>query len=213
MIKNKFLLLRRQRGLTLEEASSSIGVAPSSLKQWEQGNRFPAMKSLKKIAEFYQVELTFFADEVPVIPPEPVITIETLSTMDGEPIWYNGTQKWYLIDAAAEHIIDVKGETLPFTELDELQLEIRQIENKAKPIEPLRKEPVIDNEKALKRREVLASKQVFVIPIYSDERVVKQLQGIYDVDVVKECVYHNDIKFLLRYMGKQWVAYPVETIE
>lgn len=90
MIKNKFLLLRRQKGLTLEQVSSAINVAPSSLKKWEQGGRFPAMKTLKKIAEFYDVDLSFFSDDKETMNFAPTITLDTLLTMNGEPIWYYG---------------------------------------------------------------------------------------------------------------------------
>lgn len=214
MIKNKFLLLRRQKGLTLEQVSSAINVAPSSLKKWEQGGRFPAMKTLKKIAEFYDVDLSFFSDDKGTMNFAPTITLDTLLTMNGEPIWYYGTKKWYLINADEQFIVDSTGEKLLFTELKELYLMKEPTFVETVTIPTLQ-----DNKgnqtpaKPLKRREVLASKEVLVEVISSDEKAAKQLSGIYDVIAEKECVKKGDIKFHLRYLGKQWLAFAAETTE
>lgn len=113
-------------------------------------------------------------------------------------------KKWYLINADEQFIVDSTGEKLLFTELKELYLMKEPTFVETVTIPTLQ-----DNKgnqtpaKPLKRREVLASKEVLVEVISSDEKAAKQLSGIYDVIAEKECVQKGDIKFHLRYLGKQ----------
>lgn len=204
MTKNKFLLLRKQKSLTLEEVSSKIGIAPSSLKKMEEGTRFPAMKSLKKIADFYGVDVSFFTGEAEAMSFAPTITIDTLTTMNGQPIWYFGTKKWYLVNADEQYIVNSTGEKIAFGDIKELYLAKEPAYVKTVTIPKGKKnKPAIP----LKRREIILLKKVYVEVISSDEAIAKQLSGIYEVDETKECVKKGDIKFTFLNLNKTWLAF------
>lgn len=204
MTKNKFLLLRKQKGYTTEYVCDAIKVSPSSLRMWENGSRFPAEKTLKKFAELYEVDTSFFKNESQGMSYAPTITIDELKTMNGEPIWYFGTKKWYLINSEKMQIIDSDGNTIDFLDLKELYLMKEPTYVKSVTI------PVTENKKPaipLKRREIILLNQVYVEVISSDEAIAKQLSGIYEVDKANECVKKGDIKFTFKTLNNQWLAF------
>ena len=48
--------LRKKAGLTVEEAAEQIGVASTTLYEWEQGRKMPNLRKLPKISEIYKVK-------------------------------------------------------------------------------------------------------------------------------------------------------------
>ena len=54
--------LRKEKGLTQDEAADRIGIARSTLSGYELGLRNPKYGTLKKFAEFYDVPLSYLAD-------------------------------------------------------------------------------------------------------------------------------------------------------
>lgn len=214
MTKNKFSLLRKQKGVTLEEVSSATGVAPTYLKKIESGGVFPASKTLTKLAEFYGVAASFFAEDIAEgVSVADTIPMDTLYTMHGEPVWHFTRQKWYLFNGEEKVLIDVTGKKVYFSELEDLYFMKQPITAKTDTTHLSQKNinsyPAIP----LKRREVLASKQVYVESITSDKQINKQLSGIYDVIPEKECVQKGNIKFQLRYLGKRWLAFHIDDMK
>lgn len=51
----KLQALRKQKGLTQEEAAQSLFVSRAAVSKWEQGRGYPNIDSLKAIARFYGV--------------------------------------------------------------------------------------------------------------------------------------------------------------
>lgn len=207
MIKNKFLLLRRQKGLSVEEVCSATGIAISTLTKYEDGGRFPAEKTLKKIADFYGVDMSFFNEGGSFAP---AITIKALLKMNGEPVWYYKTRKWYLVNSKEKYIINSTGEKIKFNELNETYLtkEPKYVDKVSIPI--IQEEGIETSATPLKPREILTLKQVYVEVISSDEAIAKQLSGIYDVVPEKDSVQKGDIKFSFRNLGKNWLAFSPE---
>lgn len=204
MTKNKFLLLRKQKGYTTEYVCDAIGVSPSSLRHWETGTRFPSNKTLKKFADLYGVDVSFFTGETGVMSFAPTITLDTLATMNGQPIWYYGTKKWYLVNTDEQYIVDSTGEKIAFVDLKELYLTKEPTYVKTVTIPTGKKnKPAIP----LKRREIILLKKVYVEVISSDEAIAKQLSGIYEVDETDECVKKGDIKFTFINLNKTWLAF------
>lgn len=214
MTKNKFLLLRKQKGLTLEEVSSAIGISPSYLKKIEDGGTKPASKTVTKLAEFYGVDELFFAEDIAEgVSIADTIPMDTLYTMHGEPVWHFTRQKWYLFNAEEKVLIDVTGQKVYFSEFEDLYFmkEPMYAKTDAKYVE--QKENDINSAVPLKRKKILASKQVYVRATTPDKLVNKQLSGIYDVIPEEECVQKGNFKFTLRNLGKQWLAFSIDDIK
>ena len=51
----KLQQLRKQKGLTQEEAAQALYVSRAAVSKWESGRGFPNLDSLKAIARFYGV--------------------------------------------------------------------------------------------------------------------------------------------------------------
>lgn len=216
MTDNKFLLLRRQKGVERKEVCEALGVAESSLKRWEYSARYPSKKSLKKLADYYGVDVSFFDDSDVTTENTnngsiaPQTTISDLQNMNGEPIWYVGTKEWYLVNSDEQYIINSKGQTLKFEELKELYIAKKPIFVESVTIPIIEKENEIVAAIPLKRREILASKQVYVEVITSDSKLAEQLSGIYTVVPEKEYVQNGNLKFYLRHLNKKWLAFLPE---
>lgn len=60
--QEKIKLLRNELGLTQEEASSKMGIAISSLRNYE-GGRLPDSQQLKRIKEFYKVPYEYLLND------------------------------------------------------------------------------------------------------------------------------------------------------
>ena len=61
-IGEKLLKLRTDNGRTLNEEAEFLGIAKSSISNWERGAYKPGTSSLKKYAEKYNLPLTYFLD-------------------------------------------------------------------------------------------------------------------------------------------------------
>lgn len=209
MIKNKFLLLRRQKGLSMEEVCSATGIAPTSLKKYEDGGRFPARKTLQKLADFYGVDISFFngADGSSFAPK---VTVNDLLRMNGEPIWYFGTKKWYLVNVKDKHIINSQGAKIEFDKINELYLSKEPIYINTVTIPTIQENGIEAPAIPLKPREILNLKQVYVEVISSDTNIAKQLSGIYDVFPDKRMVKKGEIKFTFVNLNKTWLAFSPE---
>ena len=49
--------VRKQRGLTIEEAAESVGISRQSLSNYERGVREPSLKILITMSDLYQISL------------------------------------------------------------------------------------------------------------------------------------------------------------
>lgn len=58
-LKDKLRLLRESRGLTQAQLADLLGMAASTIGQYETGDREPSYDRLKKFKEFYKVEYNF----------------------------------------------------------------------------------------------------------------------------------------------------------
>ncbi|MCX7829246.1 MAG: helix-turn-helix domain-containing protein [Thermanaerothrix sp.] len=59
-IASKLKKLRKQKGLTQEEAAKALNIAKSTLGNYEIGRRAPDLPMLIKLADFYGVSLDYF---------------------------------------------------------------------------------------------------------------------------------------------------------
>ena len=50
-------MLRKQKGLTMEEAAKSLGISRQSLSNYERGVREPSLKTLITLSDLYQISL------------------------------------------------------------------------------------------------------------------------------------------------------------
>ena len=58
-IGNRLQLLRKSKGLTLEEMQVVIGIHRSQLSAYENNKKNPGAKMLRKLAEFYNVSVDY----------------------------------------------------------------------------------------------------------------------------------------------------------
>lgn len=57
--------LRKKCGLTMKELGVKIGVAESTISQYETGKRQPDYETLLKLADFFEVPISFFLNQPP----------------------------------------------------------------------------------------------------------------------------------------------------
>lgn len=62
-IGSRLKKLRKQRGMTQEEASKALNMAKSTLGNYEIGRRAPDLPTLARLAEFYGVPLDYFRSD------------------------------------------------------------------------------------------------------------------------------------------------------
>lgn len=67
IIKHDLLIWARENiGLDIEDAAKKIGVKPERLRQWENGEKKPTVKQLRKVSQVYKRPLAvFYLPEVP----------------------------------------------------------------------------------------------------------------------------------------------------
>lgn len=76
-ISKKIREARVKKGLTLEELGEKINFNYSNLSKIERGVRSPTLELLEKLAEFYEVPLSyFFGEEIEVPDPLKKIGVE-----------------------------------------------------------------------------------------------------------------------------------------
>lgn len=63
ILRRKLKDLRNKNQLTLEELASAIGMSYMSLSRFETGKRVPSDKTLKKIANFYDIPISYFLEQ------------------------------------------------------------------------------------------------------------------------------------------------------
>lgn len=63
LLGRKLKDLRNKNQLTLEELASEIGMSYMSLSRFETGKRVPSDKTLKKIANFYDIPISYFLEQ------------------------------------------------------------------------------------------------------------------------------------------------------
>jgi transcriptional regulator with XRE-family HTH domain len=69
-IADKIKILRKERGLTLADLSQKSGISISFLSDMERGRTAPSIKTINKIALFFNVPpASFLGDEYEVICP------------------------------------------------------------------------------------------------------------------------------------------------
>lgn len=48
---------RKERGLTLKEASDGLGISIQTLSHYERGERFPGKEILERLAKFFECSI------------------------------------------------------------------------------------------------------------------------------------------------------------
>ena len=61
---NKYVELRDERGLTDYKVSLDTGISKSTFTDWKNGRSKPKIEKLRKIAEYFNVSITEFIEEV-----------------------------------------------------------------------------------------------------------------------------------------------------
>lgn len=81
-VYKKIKELRVKSGMTLKELGGKTGLTPSFLSQVERGNSSLAINTLQKIADAFEVQMTFFFDNTSE--EHFIVTPETQERMKGE---------------------------------------------------------------------------------------------------------------------------------
>lgn len=59
---DRFLKLLEERGATAYQVAHATGVATSTLTNWKHGKYTPKIDKLQKIAEYFDVPVTYFLE-------------------------------------------------------------------------------------------------------------------------------------------------------
>ena len=92
-MKNRIRDLRKKRGMTMKELGQIVGLAESTISQYETGKRQPDNETLLKLGEFFNVSVGYILgadNEVPIpniLPLPQMHSVPLLGTIAcGEPI-------------------------------------------------------------------------------------------------------------------------------
>lgn len=58
-LSNRLIKLRKERNLKQNEAAELMGISKSNLSRYENGHRYPNMKMLKILSDFYHVSPSY----------------------------------------------------------------------------------------------------------------------------------------------------------
>lgn len=58
----KFLKLLKKKGVTVYEVSKQTGVSASTLSDWKAGRYTPKVEKLKKLADYFGVNIEYFLE-------------------------------------------------------------------------------------------------------------------------------------------------------
>lgn len=78
MINEKIKLLREKKDWTQHELAEKLGVTASSVSQWENGMKEPRMGMIQKIADLFNVTLSFLIEDTASYDPDALIITELL---------------------------------------------------------------------------------------------------------------------------------------
>ena len=56
----KYEKLRNERGITDYEVSKKTDISTATLSEWKKGTYQPKIDKIKKLADFFQVPITYF---------------------------------------------------------------------------------------------------------------------------------------------------------
>lgn len=59
---NKFVELLKGKGVTAYQVSKDTGISNSTLSDWKAGRSEPKLDKLKKLADYFGVEVTYFLE-------------------------------------------------------------------------------------------------------------------------------------------------------
>lgn len=59
---NKFVELLKGKGVTVYQVSKDTGISNSTLSDWKAGRSEPKLDKLKKLADYFGVEVTYFLE-------------------------------------------------------------------------------------------------------------------------------------------------------
>ena len=59
---NKFVELLKGKGVTVYQVSKGTGISNSTLSDWKAGRSEPKLDKLKKLADYFGVEVTYFLE-------------------------------------------------------------------------------------------------------------------------------------------------------
>ena len=65
--KDKLKMLRTEKGISQQALADEIFVSRSAVAKWENGLGYPSEDSCKALAEYFDVEVSFFKTEEPEI--------------------------------------------------------------------------------------------------------------------------------------------------
>lgn len=61
--------LRTERGMTLADVASKVGVIPNAVWRWEAGERTPSIETVKRLAALFDCTIDELVDSNPTTPP------------------------------------------------------------------------------------------------------------------------------------------------
>lgn len=80
----KIKILRKQRKMTQKQLADIIGVASNTLTMYEKNTRTPSYETLKKLSDFFSVDITyFFEEDTKSADPSAALKNELITTIRG----------------------------------------------------------------------------------------------------------------------------------
>lgn len=157
--------------MTMVEAGEKLGVAQPTLSAWETQRKSPSVDALERMADLYGVTTDYLLGRPESACPEPTqpLNIRLISVLDGMPVW-SEAYGWMLVCAGEKHLITPTGETIPFSEADDLYISPKAFTF-----------PSLPNVHPVEKSQLGSMTEIWLEPISSDAHMREELRGWYRI--------------------------------
>lgn len=198
-MNRRFKEARLQKHMKVIEVAKLLDVAQSTVSAWETERKEPNIETIAMLAELYGVSIEYLLgyDSFEMLSHTERIPAESIRIFHGKPVWVPG-KGWALVNAVDHTVIYANGCH------DKIE---DNIEMYFAP--PAYTEPELRTEQPLLLDELYAQEEVWVEPIFQDQKLRGALRGRYTVrDEFVENTRGS--RFHFDGYGADWIAFRIK---
>lgn len=192
----QFKTARLMKGLTVSDAIKLLGISQPTLSAWEGERKSPSLDKLEQMADIYGVSTDYLLGrtETTTALPSDSVSSENLPILHGKPVW-SPKYGWLLVNSIEQCFQQPDGNTIPFSDADELYM-----------APPAYSEANIPQEPPLALSELPLQENIWVEPISKDPELREELHGWYHL---KDRFVENEYgsRFYLDTYGVKWLGF------
>lgn len=192
----QFRTARLIKGLTVSDAIQLLGISQPTLSAWEGERKSPSLEKLELMAEVYGVSTDYLLGhtETSNALPSDSVAVENLPILHDKPVW-SPKYGWMLVNSIEQCFLQPDGNTIPFSDADELYM-----------APPAYSETHLPQDPPLTLSELPLQESIWVEPVSKDPELRKELRGWYHPKGrFVENEYGN--RFYMDTYGAKWLGF------